>query len=238
MIITTTDRPVTYTRVNSSPAERLEPIDLTWGKQQLRVAPTATSEDNLIADAIAAARSYFEEQTGRQCLDAEWEYALDGVPDEASIELPRAPLARVVAVTYDDADGVAQVFDAANYRVVSSALTDTAASPSDPLIFDDHCAPGRVDLVAGASWPSTSGLTASLRIRRVCGYGPTIADIPASIRAILALLLDFYYSRGLNRESLLTANNLLLSFKWRGLPVRKPTTWTPSVIVPPLTLTN
>jgi uncharacterized phiE125 gp8 family phage protein len=236
MIITATDRPVSFTRLDSSPAERLEPIDVTWGKQQLRV--TATSEDNLVADAIAAARSYFEEQTGRQCLDAEWEYALDGVPDQDTIELPRAPLARVVAVTYDDGDGVPQVFDAANYRVVSSALTDTAASPSDPLIFDDHCAPGRLELVAGASWPSTSGRAASLRIRRVCGYGPTIADIPASIRQILALLLDFYYSRGLNRDSLLAANNLLLSFKWRGLSLRPPTTWTPTVVEPALPSTN
>ncbi len=236
MIITRTDRPVSYTRVGSSPAERVEPIDLAWGKQQLRVP--GSSEDALIGDAIAASRSYFEEQTGRQCVDAEWEYALDGVPDGDTIELPRAPLARVVAVTYDDGDGAPQTFDTANYRVVSSALTDTAASPSDPLIFDDHCAPGRVELVAGASWPTTNGAAASLRIRRVCGYGATVADIPASIRQILALLLDYYYSRGLNRDSLMAANNLLLSFKWRALPVRPPTSWAASVIVPPLTLPN
>lgn len=227
MILSATDRPVSFTRVDSSPAERLEPLTLAWAKLQLRIAPGSTSEDDLIAEAIAASRSYFEEQTGRQCLDAEWEYAVDGVPDAGRLELPRPPLARVINVTYDDAAGAPQSFDASNYRVISSALTDTAASPIDPLIFDDHCAPGRIELLSGASWPTTSGLVASLRVRRVCGYGATVADMPPLIRAILSLLLDFYYSRGLNRDGLVNANRLITSFKYRALCVDPPIVATP-----------
>ncbi len=211
--IRTDDRPISFTMNGASPAERLEPITLAWAKAHLRY--TASTEDVLITSYLAAAREYFEDQTRRQCVDAVWEYALDTVPDERVLEIPRPPLASVVSVTYDDAAGVAHTFDAANYVVYPSFVVPEDAS--DPAI-DPYCVCGHIALATGASWPATSGGRRSLRIRRVCGYGATAAAMPGQLQAALGGLVQQLHARG----SLL-ADATLQSFKYSALLVAPPT---------------
>jgi len=215
-MIHTDDRPISYTMNGASPAERLEPITLDWAKLHLRFPSTA--EDTLLATYLAAARMHFEEQTRRQCLDAIWEYALDGVPDQTVIELPRPPLASVVSVTYDDAAGVAQTFDAANYVVLPSFVVPE--DDSDPAI-DPYCPCGRIALVSGASWPTTSGLRRSLRIRRVCGYGTSAAAMPPLLVTTLGLLAQHMHNRVSDRLPI-GAEVWINAFKWTALPVLPP----------------
>lgn len=226
MIIHTDDRPIGFTMETGSPTQRLEPITLALAKLQARFPSAA--EDLLLPIYLVAARTYFEEQSGRQCVDATWEYGLDGVPDERVIQLPRPPLASVVEVTYDDAAGAAQIFDAANYTVHESFDVPPGSPAQDPVI-DPYCPCGRIELVAGASWPVTSGLARSLRIRRVCGYGATAEVMPLMIQAALLLLFTHFHR---NRQEVvdvaqyqlpLGAQALISAFKWTALPTIPPT---------------
>lgn len=222
------DRPVSYTMESGSPTERVEPITLEQTRAHLRL--TSTSEDAMLNVWRSAARTHFEEQTGRQCVDAVWEYALDGSPYQGVLELPRPPLASVVSVVYDDGDGVEQTLDAATYRVLPSFITPVG-SPGDAVI-DPYCAPGRIELASGTSWPTTNGLARNLRIRRTCGYGATAVSMPSLLQATLLLLVGHFYN---NRDEVVEVamhrlpmgiETLLQGFKWTALSTVPRTTTT------------
>lgn len=226
MLIHTDDRPIAFTMESGSPNQRVEPITLAWAKMQARFPSNA--EDLLLQTFIAAARTHFEEQTGRQCLDATWEYALDGPPDQRVIELPRPPLVSVTAVLYVDAAGAEQTLDPSTYRVLPSSSDVPTGSPSDPPVFDPYCPCGRIELAAGASWPTASGLARSLRIRRVCGYGATPDAMPPLLQATIGLLTAHFFR---NRQEVtgapfyslpLGAQALISAFKWTALPILPP----------------
>jgi len=211
MNITDVDRPIAISGT--------EPITLDWAKHHLRFLSSA--EDDVLTTYISAARGYFEEQTGRSCIDAEWEYALDAVPAGAVIELPRPPLSSIVSIVYDDADGVEQTMDASSYVVHPSIAAPHAGSPSDPVALNAYCGCGRVELASGASWPSTSGLARSLRIRRICGYGATADAMPPLIQATIGMLVQFFHGRGAG-DLPPVVQSLIDGFKWTAIQVRPP----------------
>lgn len=228
------DRPVSFTVEGGSPTQRVEPITLAQAKAHLRLTGT-TSQDALIEAWVAAARSHFEEQSGRASVNGVWEYGLDGTPLQRAIELPRPPMWNDVTVTYDDAAGAEQTFDAASYRVLPSFVV-SAGSPSDTPVIDAYCPCGRIELVSGATWPTTSGLARSLRIRRTCGYGETADAMPKLLQAVLFLLVGHFYA---HREEVTEAalhqlplgvEALLRTFKWSALPHIALTTYTPRPI--------
>src|SRR6185436_20074779 len=99
MLIRTHDRPIAWTLDTSSPAVRVEPITVALVQKHLRFG--SSSESDLIGMYLATARTYFEEQASRQCIDAIWEYSLDAAPCQHRIELPRPPLVSVSSITYD-----------------------------------------------------------------------------------------------------------------------------------------
>lgn len=215
--ILTSDRPVSFTMSEGSPAERIEPLTLDLVKKQVR--NLTTSEDDLLAIYLAAVRMMFEEQTTRQLIDAVWEYGLSRAPRCRSIELPRPPLSGDVTITYDDANSDPQTFDSDNYVVESSFLE---AGTVDP-----HCQPGRITLATGAAWPITNGLPGSLRIRRTCGYGDVTEDVPALIQSALLLLFGHLHRNraevqsGQSRAAFdtlpLGAQAMIFSFKYTAL---------------------
>jgi len=218
------DRPIQFSMSGSSPSERIEPITLDWLKLHQRF-PSA-NEDTMLTAFIGAARAYFEEHTGRQLIDAEWEYALDVPPDcQTFFELPRPPLSRVTAILYEDSDGVAQTWDASNYVVHPSYAPANEGSPDDPIVFDPYCPCGRLALASGGSWPSTSGRPGSFKIRRVCGYGPADTDMPPLIQGTIALLVQHFRDRD-KGELPAGPDALIKGFKWSAIqncpPVR---TW-------------
>lgn len=182
------DRPVSFTMSGASPDERVEPVDLVLVKKHLRFL--VDTEDELIADYIAAARGFFEEQTGRQAVNATYEYALDRFPSGRRIILPRPPMRDVVSITYDDADGEPQTLDANLYRVLPSGVFD--GSPTVGTV-DPYCAAGSVELLSTASWPGTANQAQAVRIRRLCGYGETPASMPSMVRQILYFMIGHYH---------------------------------------------
>jgi uncharacterized phiE125 gp8 family phage protein len=182
------DRPVSFTMSADSPQIRVEPISLETARLACKNPPS--SENDLLQLYIEAAREYFEEQTRRQLVNAVWEYALDQFPAGGVIELPRAPLVDDVTVFYDDSGGVETELEASAYTVKSSRLSES--SPPEERI-DPYCPPGSIVVAQNTLWPSSSGLSRSVRIRRTCGYGTTEAEMPGSARWVLLLLVSHMY---------------------------------------------
>lgn len=196
----------------------VEPLDLDEVKKHLKVG--STSEDTLLDTWISAARQHFEEQTGRQVMNATWEYWLAEAPSQLEIELPKAPLRSVVSISYDDAVGDPQTFDVANY---------TVTAPSDPT-----CPRGRVALVTGSNWPTVTAKPNAMRIRFVAGYGDARGDVPELLRAALYLLVaQFHRFRSEVHEAgngaLTTlpigATTILQAYKYAALPKLPPRAW-------------
>jgi uncharacterized phiE125 gp8 family phage protein len=209
------DRPLSFSTT-------VEPVDLDLVKAHLRV--TSDYEDDLITGSMSAARAIFEELTGRQLINADWELALSAAPCWNQIELPRPPLSGNVVITYDDANGDPQTFDDTNYTVITSGLS--IGSPAVQT-FDSHCQRGRIVLAPGASWPATNGQPGSFRITRTCGYGASPEAIPALIRSCLYLLVSHFHR---NRSEVeggvrqgfevlpMGAQELMKGFAYRALP--------------------
>jgi uncharacterized phiE125 gp8 family phage protein len=224
----TSDMPVSFTMLNSSPDERVEPIDLDSAKKQMRFL--SSSEDALIEGWIAAARAIFEQDTTRQIIDAIWEYGIDGTPVDRFIDVPRPPFGDIVGVYYTDPGGNEQTFDASHYDVIASSAN------TSPRVFDPYCGCGRIQLKIGSVWPVTNGLSRSLRVRRVCGYGATAADVPPLVKSALYLLVTHLHrnraevSEPATRGGLVVlpigAKALMQTFQFTAMPQTPPRGWT------------
>jgi len=150
-----------------------EPVSLAEAKAHLRV--THTDEDSLIAELIAAARQWFEEQTYRALVTQTWDLKLDEFPrGEDPIRLPRAPLQSVTSITYTDTVGATQTLAAAAY-VVSATRQ-----------------PGVIRPAYGYVWPEAQDKPDAVTVRFVAGYGAAAA-VPAQIKAAIKLLIGQLY---------------------------------------------
>lgn len=185
----------------------IEPLDLDEIKKSLRFTPT--SEDTLLDVFISAARQHFEDITGRQLMDAEWEHRVAG-NFCGVIELPHPPLLEVVSITYGD-EGDETTLDPSSYVVTA---------PAGP-----HAARGWVKLPAGESWPTAT----ETRIRYRAGYGSTPGDVPELVRVALGFLVGHFHKyraevqetkfAGALTTLPLGADAILKSFKYSALPV-------------------
>jgi uncharacterized phiE125 gp8 family phage protein len=159
-----------------------EPLTTAEAKMHARVVHI--EEDPLIADLIAGARELFEQRTGRQVLEATWQFSLDRFPrGRLPIRLPKPPLLTVVAVRYMDTAGVQQAWNPSEYRVVA------AGGP--------YAGPGLLYPKQGYTYPATdSGDPLAVTVEYTAGYA--VADVPAAIKDALRLIVADLY---LNREA-------------------------------------
>lgn len=194
-------------------------LDVFTVKLQRRVSQYSTTLDDLYRLWIEAATQIFEEETGRQLIIAPYEYWLDACPpSDRFIELPKPPLQAVHSVTYLDASEDEQTFAADNY---------TVTAPSGP-----YCAPGRIVLNDGASWPTTSQRERAVRVTFTAGYGDTPEELPATARAALLYLVGHFHRNseevvggqeavGLHKIPL-GASAMMAAFKYSALPTQRP----------------
>ena len=157
---------------------QIEPIDLDEVKKHIRFTPT--TEDTLLDTYIAMARQYFEQYTGLALIDQTRETRIEAFPGGANtsdlaIELLRPPLIAVDSVVYDDGDGVEQTFDASAYGV------NILSAPYRSVVYPV------------SSWPSSSGLLGSVRIRYTAGFGSHPGDVPELIKGVLYLLVGYFH---------------------------------------------
>jgi uncharacterized phiE125 gp8 family phage protein len=161
--------------VTSEPAA--EPVSTSEAKTHLRV--TGSDDDTYIDTLVKAARRNVENHLRRALITQTRALRLDGFPCEEYIELPYGPVQSVSSVAYLDADGTTQTWSSANYRV------------------DIYSVPPRISLAYGISWPTTRGVSHSLTVTYICGYGAAGSAVPAEIVHAIKLIVGHLYE---NRE--------------------------------------
>ena len=174
-------------RLSVVTAPSAEPVTTDEVKLWLRVDDTA--DDALIAGLITAARSIFEQLTGRALVETTYLATWDGLPRVGTyggaglsreLELPRAPFAATSPVAwlkYLDEDGVEQTVASSDYTVETGR--DAARYP-------------RLVLNEAASWPTLGSYPGALRCQFTAGYGAA-SDVPAEIKVCLKQLVTHLY---------------------------------------------
>lgn len=162
-----------------------EPITVSDALDFCRIE--AETDDTVVDSLIVVARRHIEGAVlNRSLLTQTWDWTLDSFPcatstnPYGSLIVPRPPLQSITSISYVDTAGATQTFSSANYMV------DTAIEP------------GRVNLVYGQSWPSTSCIPNAVTVRFVAGWTAP-ADIPEEIKQAIKVYVGTLYE---NRESL------------------------------------
>lgn len=144
-----------------------EPVSLPDVKTALQIDSTA--RDARINDLIAMAREEVEADLLRQLVTATWKLYLDGFGDEILIR--KCPVQSIVAIEYNDTNGVLQTVD------------------EDVYSLDVFSEPARLYEAYGQSWPTGVLLQPnSAFVTFVAGYGDP-ADVPQAAKEMIYLLI-------------------------------------------------
>jgi hypothetical protein len=195
-----------------------EPLTLTEAKTFMRAPMNVTSEDDLIADAIASARELIESETHRQLMTATLELGLDGFPGpihywhsvdirlrhplrfhrehaQSAIRLPRPPLQTVNSVKYIDMSGTQQTLDPSLY------------------IVDERSKPGRILPAYGKCWPEYRNEPNAVIVQFVAGW--TSDTLPSRVKSLMKLLTQHMYEHRDDKVELpITFNRLMGALKF------------------------
>lgn len=136
--------------------------------------------DELDAEIITQVKAITEEAEhycGRAFIEQTWRVTLDRFPD--AIKLPNPPLISVEYVSFYDTSGVLQTIDPQDYQV------DAASEP------------GYIVPAPGKAWPATASRINAVEVQYKCGYGPTEASVPDSVKGyILAKVREYFAPPG------------------------------------------
>lgn len=156
----------------------VEPISLTEAKKELRLVVTDlqaaayTDEDAKLSMIITSARELCETITGRALITQTWDAVFDSFPCSRLLALPWPQLQSITSVSYTDIDGNSATF-----------------AGFDADLFDNG-ARLKIDV---QDWPSIHENT-KVTVRFVAGYGDTAADVPASIKRAMFLLIGHMHA--------------------------------------------
>ncbi len=153
----------------------LEPVSLAQARDFLRL--DATTEDELLATLITAARLLIEASAGRMLIAQHWRVVLDRWPIGGQIRLPLSPVSAITAARVYDGLGVARPVEPASLTL--DALAD----------------PPAVRLVGEV--PEIGRARGAIEIDVVAGFGAAAEDVPAPLRqAVLRLAARWFERRG------------------------------------------
>lgn len=176
------------TVVASGPA--VEPLSLTEAKLHLRV--TNTVENDLVTNAILAARRYLEGFTGPIITQTIHEY-FDAFPGGDRMCLSYPNVQSITSITYTDTADQVSTFAASNYQLSAYGKGR----------------PSEIWLKYGKDWPiETLQTVDGVKVIYVAGFGAAASDVPEEIRQAAKLLLGHFYQ---NREEELRGNNTVPS---------------------------
>jgi uncharacterized phiE125 gp8 family phage protein len=152
----------------------LEPA-MIMDTPELRIVNT--DENLIVADLIDAAVEAYEEHTGQALRLSTWDLYIDEFPGNGDpIEIPKAPLDSVEAITYQDSTGIEQTLSSATYVVDATNQRQL----------------GRVWLASSATWPATYDQKNAIKIRFDAGFADP-NSIPAIIKRGLLLKIQELY---------------------------------------------
>lgn len=175
-------------RLVTSPTS--EPLTLQQVRDHLRII--GTDEDDYLTELIAAARAEFEELTGRQIMEATWEFTLSGFREY--VALPIAPIQEITAIQYYDTLNIATPLLVPNaYFRMQYGLPYAYFSYPYYEVYDRHDA---------------------IKITAKAGYAEGSRELPAIRRIVLLMIGDWYVNRedGARKHRSLVDNMI---FKWK-----------------------
>ncbi|QDZ01117.1 hypothetical protein FQ775_12420 [Nitratireductor mangrovi] len=147
-----------------------EPVTVPECRAHLRI--DHTSEDDLIAGLIRAAREEVESHAGLALIEQDWRLALDGWPRSGQVALPRHPVTEILSVTVYGEDGEAALVEPADYQL------DTLSRPARLLVKSPE-PPGL----------AMNGVEVDFR----AGFGPAGTDVPDLLKRAMILLVAHWY---------------------------------------------
>jgi uncharacterized phiE125 gp8 family phage protein len=154
-------------------APAVEPVTVAEAKAFLRIG--TSTEDDLLAGLVKAAREDLERATGLALIEQDWRLAVDALPASDLVKLRRHPVREILSVTAYGSEGEASLVDPADYQA------DLASRPAR-LLF----------LARPAVARAMNGLEIDFR----CGFGEAGPDVPDTLRrAILVLVAHWYEFR-------------------------------------------
>lgn len=147
-----------------------EPVTLVDVKAHLRL--DHSSEDELLAGLIRAAREEVERTTGMALLDQQWRQLLDRWPRDGCAVLAIHPVREILSVTAFGTEGEASLLDPADYQadLVSRPARIHFATPAQPL-------------------RAMNGI----EIDFTAGFGEAGTDVPDLLRRAIVTLVAHWY---------------------------------------------
>jgi uncharacterized phiE125 gp8 family phage protein len=168
----------------------VEPLTLETVREQRRLRSRAL--DARLDAWRRAARQQFEEETGLQLITATRQFSLERFPLQPAISVGRAPVQSILAVQYLDPAGDVQELDPAQYDQFPQT---EASADSPPMVraYGPYATPGGIQLVSGATWPTSADRAGAVRVVYQAGFGDTPDTIPDLLRyALLQYVGDFH----------------------------------------------
>lgn len=147
-----------------------EPVTPAEAKAHLRI--DHSSEDDLLAGLIRAAREEVERATGLALIDQSWRLALDAWPCSGAVTILLHPVREILSVTAYGPDGEASLIDPATYQA------DTASRPARMMF---------------ARPPAALRAMNGIEIDFTAGFGEAGTDVPDLLRRAMLLLVAHWY---------------------------------------------
>ena len=167
------------------------PVTLEELKKQCEIASGITRHDDQLQLYLRAAVEYVEKTIGRDLVERTWYYRLDRWPGgNGDIELPRAPVISIDAITY----------------TIQSASPTVAAVAASVYALDSGALPHIVYLNYGESWPAADGVRNGITIEFTTGHASggdsdKAYNVPDDIKvAVLMVAADLFERREANLE--------------------------------------
>jgi uncharacterized phiE125 gp8 family phage protein len=157
--------------MTSGPA--YEPITLAEAKLHLRVDTTA--EDGLISSLILTSRLHVETALDLALITQSWSYFLDAWPGDPIINLPLRPVQSINAVRLYADDGTYETIAPSRY------------------LLDGGSTPARMVRRDASTFPRPRRIANGIEIAFTAGYGHVAADVPATVRHAILLLVAHWY---------------------------------------------
>lgn len=157
---------MTFGKVQTSGGDN--PLDIEQAKEHLRI--DGADFDSDLADKMAEALAWCEDQTGRQFKTAVWDLTFHRFPTGGRRQLlPLGNLQTVDAINYVDPDGTTQ--------------TITSGTIATDYIVDTAREPGSIAPIFGTTWPETRVQQTAVVYTITCGQAS--ASLKPQARALL-----------------------------------------------------
>lgn len=165
-----------------------EPVTLAELKAWVRIDPSDTTQDDLLAQVIAMARQKFERDTGLALITRTCIAYLDDFPSGV-IELPYPPVSAISSVTYTDDDGDTITLPA-THCTLQSGRTRTRASLV--TCFSTQW-PDFKPTFAALNYDEPACAPRSVAVTYIAGYGAVASAVPSEHKgAVMSLAAHLF----------------------------------------------